>query len=50
MAPVKNIAQLKRSLPKKWMELHNDFLKKMISSVPARVEPTVRLEGVHVHK
>ena len=51
-APVKDIGHLKRIIAKKWMELNNDkvFLKKMISSVPARVEAMVKLEGAQVHK
>ena len=51
-APVKYIGHLKRIIAKKWMELNNDkvFLKKMISSVPARVEAMVKLEGAQVHK
>ena len=46
-APVKDIGHLKRIIAKKWMELNNDkvFLKKMISSVPARVGAMVKLEG-----
>ena len=51
-APVKDIGHLKRIIAKKWTELNNDkvFLKKMISSVPARVEAMVKLEGAQVHK
>ena len=51
-APVMDIKQLKRILTNKWVELNidKDFLKKMISSVPARVEAMVRLEGAQVHK
>ena len=51
-APVKDIGHLKRIIAKKWTDLNNDkvFLKKMISSVPARVEAMVKLEGAQVHK
>ena len=51
-APVKDLKMLKRIIRKKWKEVHadKDLLKRMIASVPARVEAMIKLNGVQVHK
>ena len=48
-APIKNTTQLKKIITNKWRELHRDkeLMKKIIASVPRRIEAKINLKGAH---
>ena len=51
-APIENTTQLKKIITTKWRELHRDkeLMKRMIASVPRRIEAMIKLKGAQVHK
>lgn len=50
--PIKDLPHLKRVITKKWRSLNNDkdLLKRMMASLPNRLEAMIRLKGQQVHK
>ena len=51
-APIENTTQLKKIITTKWRELHRDkeLMKRMIASVPRKIEAMIKLKGDQVHK
>ena len=50
--PILDVKQLKKIITHKWREMNRDkdLMKRMIGSVPRRVEAMLKLKGNQVHK